>query len=494
FLEQLKDQKQEELKKVEDEIAMIESDLDRVTELARSKSSQHHPAPSSSSSSSSSSNPFGGRGDSDGEDDYGSPFDASSSSRSKRRDRADHPEGGGGFGDDGASSARSQRDMIRAKRHKVLPHMQHLKDSYFNAKNAGHSSTSALGGDSEGDLINISQQLTTLSRFTGVESLATFRYGASAARQSYAGGQISNAVTCIRFRRDDEYVSIAGLAEQIQIFPYLTFLQHGEYSSSLTPIQTLHAGEKIHSTCWDPTQMSHAAAAGASGTISVWDVSACKVTHAYSEHKSRAWSVDYSPLQKQLFASASDDHTVRFWHYTQKESTLRIMLPDVASCVKFNPVLDNLVAVSCSDNDIYYYDIREPSQPVTKLLGHQHSVTKIAWLARNELASQSFDETLKVWNIDKSTSPIRSFRGHQQKKRFTGFAATHGHLATGSEDNSLYIYSTQSSQPLFQHTFNTTLAEDDHGAFVSAACWKQNVDVVIAGNSNGIVQVLGLTK
>lgn len=360
--------------------------------------------------------------------------------------------------------------------------MRHLTSTYFRD----------TGERSSEDLLGFTETLKSMTQFSNVEALATFRYGATAARRANASEKLNDAVTCIRFRRDDEFVSIAGHSGGIQLFGYQTLL-HRDEQDSLSPLTTIHT-EATLSTSWDPLDLARMAAGGESGVVNVWDVGRSQVALGFKEHRKQVNYVDYCRHQKGLLASASDDKTVRLWHYSMPTSTLTVTAPAVCHAVQFHPFLDNQVVFSCADGDVHGLDIRFPSDRLFVLKG-EDPVTNFAFISRLEIATQSLDSTVRLWSTEAPDRPNRQFQGHRQRRRTTvAFSARADFLVTGSEDNALYFYSTKSSEPLFEHSFNSLLEEEDRGAFVTAACWKENVDVVIAGNSKGIVKVLGLKK
>lgn len=51
--------------------------------------------------------------------------------------------------------------------------------------------------------------------------------------------------------------------------------------------------------------------------IQIWDASTSQVCFKYTEHQSRAWSVDFSKVNPTKMASASDDSTVKLWNINE---------------------------------------------------------------------------------------------------------------------------------------------------------------------------------
>jgi E3 ubiquitin-protein ligase RFWD2 len=76
-------------------------------------------------------------------------------------------------------------------------------------------------------------------------------------------------------------------------------------------------------------------------------------------------------------------------------------------------------------------------------------------------------------------------RGHQNEKNFVGLATDGSHIISGSEDNKLFTYYKNMSDPLLRYDFATRQtepelaelsllpAEQSSSDFVSAVCWRK---------------------
>lgn len=454
FLRTLQEQKREEQRKIDDDLKIVARDIDRVERMIGSSQ------PRRSSASSSSSNPFGGR-----------PKRTATGPDDNRFEEDD----------DDAADDHERPSPSQIKR--LRPHFAHLSQTYFESK--GGSSSSGRVPD-DGDFTTILGELSSAIRDLDVK--ATFKYGASPARQAHSDSKISSFVSCIRCRRD-EFISIAGHAGEIQLFTYDSLLASPE--DELTPVYSLQTEDKVHSTCWDPFRVPYLIAVGHRGSVNVWDLTTTSIETALQEHTGPIFSVDISEASRGLFATGSQDKTVRVWHTSQPTSTLSLNLPGEVRGVAFNPVLENQLFAACDDSKLYGYDIRVPEKPQFAL-SHNYPLTNLQFISRTEIATQTVGSTLMLWNFE--TKKSKAYRGHHQRFHSTGFAAKPSWLVTGSEDNSLSIYSVNSESPFFQHSFNTGIDEEDQGARVTACCWRGESDVLIAGNSKGYIKLLGLTR
>jgi E3 ubiquitin-protein ligase RFWD2 len=130
--------------------------------------------------------------------------------------------------------------------------------------------------------------------------------------------------------------------------------------------------------------------------------------------------------------------------------------------------------------------------------GHRKAVSYAKFLNSENLVSASTDSQLKLWNVNKSQC-LRTFKGHSNEKNFVGLATDGDYVACGSENNSLFVYYKGLSKQLLSFKFGTVRSvlekdkkEEDANEFVSAVCWRQGSNVVVAANSQGTIKVLEL--
>jgi E3 ubiquitin-protein ligase RFWD2 len=106
-------------------------------------------------------------------------------------------------------------------------------------------------------------------------------------------------------------------------------------------------------------------------------------------------------------------------------------------------------------------------EPVATYLSHPKAVSYVRFFSASEMLSASTDCTLRSWNTPASTSYSllnkteifkncnQQFQGHKNEKNFVGLDISKcgNYIATGSEDNSLYIYSKELTQPWIVTSF-----------------------------------------
>ena len=109
--------------------------------------------------------------------------------------------------------------------------------------------------------------------------------------------------------------------------------------------------------------------------------------YALQEHGRRVWSVAYNPQEPTLFASGSDDCTVKLWSMGQPNSIFSFSARANICSVKFNPHSRYMLAYGSADHGVHYVDLRSPNQPLLELLGHKKAVSYVDFMGPNELVS-----------------------------------------------------------------------------------------------------------
>ena len=76
----------------------------------------------------------------------------------------------------------------------------------------------------------------------------------------------------------------------------------------------------------------------------LWDVPTTSLISLCREHDPYpCTSVDFCPTEADIFATSSEDCTVRIWHLSQQKSTAQITVPSAVHSVRWNPVLESQV-------------------------------------------------------------------------------------------------------------------------------------------------------
>jgi Prp8 binding protein len=195
--------------------------------------------------------------------------------------------------------------------------------------------------------------------------------------------------------------------------------------------------------------------ASADRTAAVWDLNTGMRVKKFSAHTSYVNSC--SPNQKgpQLFATGSDDRSVKVWDVTTKEPVTSLEQGYPVTAVAFQD-RDQLFAGGI-DNDIKLWDLRKRSVVMT-LSGHNDTVTGLSLSADGSyLLSNSMDQTVRIWDI-------RPFvQGHRNIKIFEGvqhnfeknllrcsWSADGTKISAGSADRFVYIWDTASRRILYK--------------------------------------------
>ncbi|XP_017752844.1 PREDICTED: E3 ubiquitin-protein ligase RFWD2-like [Eufriesea mexicana] len=385
---------------------------------------------------------------------------------------------------------------LAVRRKRMHAHFDDFVQCYFDSRakelHLGHKSQSQSdswqGTNSGLDVFR--ENLVKFSRYKSLNLLATLNYSSDIYNNS-------TIVSSIEFDKDNEFFAIAGVTKRIKVFDYSAVIR--DTVDIHYPCVEMVSSSKISCVSWNSFHKGMLASSDYEGTVTVWDAATCQRTKTFQEHEKRCWSVDFNDVDTKLIASGSDDARVKLWSLNNDHSVASLEAKANVCCVKFNPRSSCHLAFGSADHCVHYYDLRNMKEALCIFKGHHKAVSYVKFINKEEIVSASTDSQLKMWNIN-NPHCLRSFVGHVNEKNFIGLTTDGDYVACGSENNALYVYYKGLSKQLFSYKFDTVRSilemqerrEEDLNEFVSAVCWKQMSNVVVAANSQGTIKILEL--
>nr|XP_046489304.1 E3 ubiquitin-protein ligase COP1-like isoform X1 [Neodiprion pinetum]XP_046489305.1 E3 ubiquitin-protein ligase COP1-like isoform X1 [Neodiprion pinetum] len=364
-----------------------------------------------------------------------------------------------------------------------------IKDLLFEQSEKVQHQTETEPGTSSG-LDVFRDNLVKFLRYNSLRTLATLNYSSDVFNSS-------TIVSSIEFDKDNEFFAIAGVTKRIKVFDYGVVVR--DSVDIHYPCAEMICSSKISCVSWNSYHKGMLASADYEGTVTVWDTITGQRTKVFQEHEKRCWSVDFNDVDTRLIASGSDDARVKLWSLNSDHSVASLEAKANICSVKFNPESSCHLAFGSADHCVHYYDLRNLKEAICVFKGHRKAVSYVKFINKEEIVSASTDSQLKMWNIN-SPHCVRTFVGHVNEKNFIGLATDGEYVACGSENNALYIYYKGLTKQLFSNKFNAAKSvlemqekkEEELNEFVSAVCWRQRSNVLVAANSQGIIKVLEL--
>ncbi|XP_031335112.1 E3 ubiquitin-protein ligase COP1-like [Photinus pyralis] len=385
---------------------------------------------------------------------------------------------------------------LAMRRRRMHAHFDDFVQCYFSSRSKdlfldkdGGDKTKKSEADSTTDLDEFRENLIKFSRYNSLRLLATLNYSSDLFNNS-------TIVSSIEFDKDNEFFAIAGVTKRIKVFDYGAVLR--ATVDLHYPCVEMVSNSKISCVSWNSYHKGTLASSDYEGTVTIWDAATGQRTKTYQEHEKRCWSVDFNEVETRLIASGSDDARVKLYSLNFEHSIATLEAKANVCCVKFNPRSSYHLAFGSADHCVHYYDMRYMKEAVSVFKGHKKAVSYVKFLNSEEIVSASTDSQLKMWNIN-TPYCLRSFVGHINEKNFVGLATDGDYVACGSENNALYVYYKGLTKKLFNFKFEAARGilekerrEDESNEFVSAVCWKQHSNVVVAANSQGTINILEL--
>lgn len=388
---------------------------------------------------------------------------------------------------------------LAVRRKRMYAHFDDFVQCYFDARakdllfgaprTSGLTPIDTVHGMAVG-LDVFRDNLVKFSRYNSLRPLATLNYSSDIFNNS-------TIVSSIEFDKDNEFFAIAGVTKRIKVFDYGAVIR--DTVDLHYPCVEMVSSSKISCVSWNSYHKGMLASSDYEGTVTVWDAATGQRTKAFQEHEKRCWSVDFNDVDTRLIASGSDDARVKLWSLNIDHSVASLEAKANVCCVKFNPRSSCHLAFGSADHCVHYYDLRNMKEALCIFKGHRKAVSYVKFINKEEIVSASTDSQLKVWNIN-NPHCLRSFVGHVNEKNFVGLATDGDYVACGSENNALYVYYKGLTKQLFSYKFDAVRTvlemherrEEDPNEFVSAVCWRQMSNVVVAANSQGIIKILEL--
>ncbi|KAL1490396.1 hypothetical protein ABEB36_013102 [Hypothenemus hampei] len=158
----------------------------------------------------------------------------------------------------------------------------------------------------------------------------------------------------------------------------------------------------------------HIFASAHDGDIKVWDQRKCNYPLQYvSAHLSKIYGLDWSPHAEQQIASASEDHTVRFFDTSNpRKPDMILTTGSPVWRARYTPFGNGMITVVVpqlrrgGENGLLLWNISNPTTPMHTFVGHRDVVLEFQWRPMRvgdptlQLVTWSKDQTLLIWKIE----------------------------------------------------------------------------------------------
>jgi WD40 repeat protein len=179
---------------------------------------------------------------------------------------------------------------------------------------------------------------------------------------------------------------------------------------TLRVCSTINHGSEVYGVNWDPAVRDEFLVACHSGNVHLCNMNKSnKPEHVFAGHEKRVFNVVFNNQIPNIFASGSDDQTIRVWNKDTGE-TIRILKGHTHNvrAIAFNPELPWCLISGSWDATIKLWDCRSGACLFT-ISEHTADVYGMTFHPQRPFTfvSSSRDTTLRFWSIDQLVSTLR---------------------------------------------------------------------------------------
>lgn len=163
--------------------------------------------------------------------------------------------------------------------------------------------------------------------------------------------------------------------------------------------------------------------------------------------------------------------TVYLWNASTTKVSSLCVLPNETPVTSVSWMNNGkLIAVGTNTGSLEIYDT-EKSISIHSYSGHLQRISSLSWNG-NIISSGSRDRMILNRDIRSKNDQILTFRGHKQEVCGLKWSPDGKELASGGNDNKLFVWQSSSETPLYKFS--------DHCAAVKAIAWNPHQHSVLA--------------
>ncbi|CAE6467205.1 unnamed protein product [Rhizoctonia solani] len=235
----------------------------------------------------------------------------------------------------------------------------------------------------------------------------------------------------------------------------------------------------------------------ADSAICIWDAYTGELRHKpFTGHAGGVNSTAFSP-DKEVFLSGGDDCTARLWDATNGRM---INVPPALhkagiTSVAFSPVDGTSFATGSHDNTLCVWN-SQGTELANRFEGHTQSVTSLAFSPDGKhILSGSWDNTIRLWSTDtgaivaqRPENNSESLDGHNDIVTCIAFAPDGTCIASGSFDGTVQVRSASMDGPILAKLF------ERYANAVTSVVFSPNSARLVAGSRDGTIRMWDAQK
>jgi serine/threonine protein kinase len=285
--------------------------------------------------------------------------------------------------------------------------------------------------------------------------------------------------------------------ESSQPYTFATPLSAPDYSFSGPSDYMGHTGA-VNALAWNGADTLFASASNDT-TVRVWHPYNDGIQLVYKGHKQAVTSLSWQILDLRI-ASGSLDQTVQVWDALSGKLFASQYFPAAVNAVVWAAGAARL-AVGCDDGKVYSCNSKT-LKPSATYTGHSASVRALAASPGNPdytnayIASAGDDYTVQVWSAFNGMH-LYTYFGHGNTVNAVSWSPDGRRIASASSDHTVQVWDALTGENVLTYEGHitdggsaTSVADvSKPPAKVNAVAWHPNGTLIASGTSNGEIQV-----
>ncbi|XP_048333621.1 transcriptional corepressor LEUNIG_HOMOLOG isoform X1 [Ziziphus jujuba] len=196
----------------------------------------------------------------------------------------------------------------------------------------------------------------------------------------------NSKVVCCHFSSDGKLLASAGHDKKVVLWNMETLQTESlseDHTQIITDVRFRPNSTQLATSSFD-------------ATLRLWDAAKPSFgSQVYAGHTSQVMSLDFHPMEMDLFCSCDANNEIRFWRISQLNCTR--VSKGASAQVRFQPRIGQLMAAAAG-NILSVFDV-EKDRRTHAFQGHSTEIHSVCWDTNGDLLASASQDSVRVWSL-----------------------------------------------------------------------------------------------